>query len=1011
MSPICNAVVLSAAVLAIGAAAAEGSHLLRPCFRNLTPEVREELWLCAEKGAAWEPHDGRTKMFIRGQFYYGNQYANYIHAWYERPLHQDTSMASQNEPGRMLNVLSWKRTVQTAREMNLDGFAFFPLNPGCLDLFPRSQMPGGEVVLLMQFTGSNLRDKYKECMQLAERYRSMPNAYRIDGKPVIVGYPDLFVTDEKIYNLWLQYKRSLENKYGRGAFVVMPGVRIFDLPDLDRPEMDIGTIRKTQDRIRKVLRDMDGLFICQWELNWGHPSNLAVPMDQIVVPLVRSIMAEPEFRGKRLGYEFYQAHENPYRRVADLASGGMTRLRSSLESIEKLKPDFAFGSEWDEENENVHFRPTVSNGQTTQRIMRYYAERMAGSSPTPYPGDDVSIPNLILAYRKMLAVGEPLEAQVVGVPDGTDVESYQVSLSWRTLDGIVVKSFPEQTLSMSGCNQLSFMCSTVDVADHRILVPELTVASKDGKRHVYDYGFWPLSIDAIRVLDNKWVRHSLREISQGVIGTLSIGAQAKDGSYVVRGSVNGKRRFRSVEVLETSDSVYMYNSASATNKSDDVNVSVGLSALGNYWKAHCPTGWVRILNAPHARPRASAPAYAVSGGQFEWRLPKRSIPVWSSFSDYGFYVPRTEAEGAIVEVGLPGEIGIKRISVADLMSGGPYSYGLPGGGQIVAKVKLSENDIPPPANVSQTEFSFKMKPLDPTAVLRLQIVDEDYRVWRGPVASFYSPSGKSAAFHVYDELSSSRRAVSLDSRRLYKVKYDFGSQRGDMVDDVGGRADSPCVFGGSISRVTGVGAGGCNYQHALSESNPNFSSMPGGGDTVPRCVLTDGVWSLAFTNCNFATLPMQFIPRHSGWELSMSVWPERTDGKMYILDSGNLGCNLWIEDGVPQMFLSFFDEMLRKGLNETAGITVKGPRLAPRRWNKLKVVFDQQSAWIEVDGKRGEPVAGCGHEGNPHAYALGCSVGGTGFFYGRLADIKVSPCFDKIPHDGAISRAKKGTKQ
>ena len=187
--------------------------------------------------------------------------------------------------------------------------------------------------------------------------------------------------------------------------------------------------------------------------------------------------------------------------------------------------------------------------------------------------------------------------------------------------------------------------------------------------------------------------------------------------------------------------------------------------------------------------------------------------------------------------------------------------------------------------------------------------------------------------------------------------------------------------------------------------------MPGGGDTVPRCVLTDGVWSLAFTNCNFATLPMQFIPRHSGWELSMSVWPERTDGKMYILDSGNLGCNLWIEDGVPQMFLSFFDEMLRKGLNETAGITVKGPRLAPRRWNKLKVVFDQQSAWIEVDGKRGEPVAGCGHEGNPHAYALGCSVGGTGFFYGRLADIKVSPCFDKIPHDGAISRAKKGTKQ
>ena len=142
----------------------------------------------------------------------------------------------------------------------------------------------------------------------------------------------------------------------------------------------------------------------------------------------------------------------------------------------------------------------------------------------------------------------------------------------------------------------------------------------------------------------------------------------------------------------------------------------------------------------------------------------------------------------------------------------------------------------------------------------------------------------------------------------------------------------------------------------------------------------------------------------------MRVWPERTDVKMYILDSWNRGCNLWLEDGVPHMFLSFFDEMLRRGVNETAGITVKGPKLAPRRWNKLKVVFDQQSAWIEVDGKKGDHVAGCGHEGNPHAYALGCSVGGNAFFCGRLADIKVSPYLDTISHDVTI-KAKKGIKQ
>ena len=48
------------------------------------------------------------------------------------------------------------------------------------------------------------------------------------------------------------------------------------------------------------------------------------------------------------------------------------------------------------------------------------------------------------------------------------------------------------------------------------------------------------------------------------------------------------------------------------------------------------------------------------------------------------------------------------------------------------------------------------------------------------------------------------------------------------------------------------------------------------------------------------------------------------------------------------------------------------------------------TAEVSVDGRKGERVAGCGHQFNPHSYALGCSTGGEGFFCGRLADIKVS---------------------
>lgn len=989
-----RSVVLAAvALLAAVVRGARDAELLRPCYRNVSGDAKAELVRLARVGAAWKPSDGRTRMFVRGQFYYGNQYAHYIHAWYERPLHQDSSMSASNEQGRMLNEKSWRRTVQTAREMKLDGFAFFPMNPGCMDLFPRSQMPGATVPLLMQFTSSNLAGGFDECVRLAERYRAMPNAYRLDGKPVIVGYPEIAVGDTRMLDVWKGYRRTLAEKFGADSFVIMPSVRLFDFHDLDRPSMELPVIRKVQERIREVLRAFDGLYIGQWECSWGPPANLAKPTDEIVTPLVRGVLAEPEFRGKHLGYEFYQAHENPYRRVADLPSGGLTRLMTALASIEKMQPDFAFGSEWDEENENVHFRPTVSNGQTTQRIMRYFADRMAGVAPTPYPGDtDTSVPNVIVAYRKMLAVGEPAEVQVACVPDGTAEGDYTVSFRWKTPDGATVRSYGPVRLPSRICKVQSFMTPSTELADHRLLLPELTVQSAKGIRQVFADGFWPMSIEATRVLDNKWVRQALREICTDVEGTLEIGAKAPDGTYEVRGRVKGPRKFRSIEVLETSDSVYMHD-AKEEQRTDGELIMASFHALGDFWRMHSPTGWVRLLGAPHAEPHAGNPSYAVAGGPMEWLLPTRSMPQWNFFSDYGFRVSPDELETAELEIGLLPELGVKRVRVSDVVRKGTYSFALPGGGQVVVRRKLVRADIPPPPLVDSCVFSFRMQPLDPAANLRLQVVDEDYRIWRGPWATFYRPSGKTETIHVYDETSCRTQSVKVDRSRLYALRYDFGKCRGDMVDTLGGRSDSPCVFGGSIARVTGVGAGYGAYQNVLSEGVPNYASLPGGDDTAPRAVQeADGGWSLRFTNSNYASLPMQFVPRHSGFELSMRILPEDGNGVSWLLDSGNVGFQLFLRDGVPEAFLSFSDEMFRAGVNETAGIRVKGARLDIGRWNALKVVFTQNEAWIEVNGVAGPKVAGRGHENNPLVMALGCSHGGRGgFFRGRLADLRMLP--------------------
>ena len=50
----------------------------------------------------------RTRIFIRSQLKYGLERDDFLHSWYERPLHQDTTYATRApNRGPFLNDLSW----------------------------------------------------------------------------------------------------------------------------------------------------------------------------------------------------------------------------------------------------------------------------------------------------------------------------------------------------------------------------------------------------------------------------------------------------------------------------------------------------------------------------------------------------------------------------------------------------------------------------------------------------------------------------------------------------------------------------------------------------------------------------------------------------------------------------------------------------------------------------------------------------------------------------------------
>ena len=54
-------------------------------------------------------------IYSRGQFKYGAKRNDFIHAWYERPLHQNTNYQKKDPKPTFLNVPAWRKTVETIR--------------------------------------------------------------------------------------------------------------------------------------------------------------------------------------------------------------------------------------------------------------------------------------------------------------------------------------------------------------------------------------------------------------------------------------------------------------------------------------------------------------------------------------------------------------------------------------------------------------------------------------------------------------------------------------------------------------------------------------------------------------------------------------------------------------------------------------------------------------------------------------------------------------------------------
>jgi hypothetical protein len=83
-------------------------------------------------------------IFSRAQLKYGAERDDFIHRWYERPLHQDSSFKLAAD-GHFLNPAAWLKTAEAVRLGKMNGLAVCLTQSQREDIINRSVLAGGGV--------------------------------------------------------------------------------------------------------------------------------------------------------------------------------------------------------------------------------------------------------------------------------------------------------------------------------------------------------------------------------------------------------------------------------------------------------------------------------------------------------------------------------------------------------------------------------------------------------------------------------------------------------------------------------------------------------------------------------------------------------------------------------------------------------------------------------------------------------------------------------------------------
>ena len=237
-------------------------------------------------------------------------------------------------------------------------------------------------------------------------------------------------------------------------------------------------------------------------------------------------------------------------------------------------------------------------------------------------------------------------------------------------------------------------------------------------------------------------------------------------------------------------------------------------------------------------------------------------------------------------------------------------------------------------------------------------------------------------YHVYEDMLDRVSEVTLDAGSVPLTAYDFGPTRGGVVATDAGRGLWG-IFGSYAPLVTGYGqaesGGGMIAGLAAKPDTPELEN------SAPEYA---GDGAIRMKRGGFVSFGQQIVPTQAGFELTLDVKPVDVTRRQGLVTTGPTAYNLYIENGKVVTSLFLRNRFMRISGRE-ATVTAACGGLKAGAWNTVRVIYDQRTVRVEVNGVAGAAVPCCGTVFYPQPTALGAGVRYGEGFEGEMRNFSV----------------------